>query len=326
MKESIEMKKLWISLVLVFILILSGCEKTPEAFEINVIAPYGTPVLSMVKMIEENPEITEYVTVNYEPIQASDVLSARLINGEADIAIVPTNLAANLYSKDVGFKIAGVSGGGAFYIVSNEEINSLEDLKGKTITTIGQGLTPDAVLRYVLTENGLEPDVDVNIEYLAGASELAANYIAGEIDLAMIPQPVLTGVLMQRDDAGVVIDIQNEWKAITGFENYPQASIIISETLIEDYPELVDNFLAEFDAAEDWLNSNPSEAGVYYENLNIGLKAAIVEKAIPACNLDYQPVSESKEALNAYLDVLYNFNPGLIGGNPVEEALYFENE
>lgn len=320
------MKKVIISVTLILVLLISGCQKAPEQFEITVVAPYGTPVLSMVKMMTEQPEITDYVTVNYEAIQAADVLSARLVNGEADIAIVPTNLAANLYSKGVEYRLAGVSGGGTFYMVSNEAIGTWADLKGKTIATTGRGLTPDAVLRYILAENGLEADVDVTIEYFAGASELAANYIAGEIDLAMIPQPVLTGVLMQRDDSAVVLDVQEAWAEITGYENYPQASVVISQTLIDQHPEVVDQFLAEFEAAVDWLNANPSEAGLYYEALDIGLKAAVVEKAIPGCNLEFQPVSDAKDALNAYLNVLYDFNPGLIGGSPVDEALYFENE
>jgi NitT/TauT family transport system substrate-binding protein len=328
MKERIEMKKLVSSLLIVILLltVFVGCEKAPEPFEISVIAPYGTPVLSMVKMIEENPEITDYVSVNYEPIQATDVLTARLINNEADIAIVPTNLAANLFSKGIEYQLAGVTGWGAFYMIASEEISSIEDLKGRTITTIGRGLTPDAMLRYILSENGLEPDVDVIIEYLAGASELAANYIAGEIDLAMIPQPVLTSVLMKREDSIVVIDVQAAWSDITGYENYPQASIVVSTALIEEHPEVVENFLAEFNLSEDWLNENPAEAGAYYENLGIGLNAIIVEKAIPASNLDFHPVAEAKEVLNAYFEVLYNFNPELIGGQSVDEAMYFDQK
>lgn len=295
-----------------------------EPMQLKVIAPYGTPVLTMAKMFVEKPEIAEHVTVDYEALQATDVLTSELINGNADFAIVPTNLAAVLASKDVGYKIAGSSVWGVFYIVTPDAITSFEALKGQRIGMIGQGLTPDAMFRYLLTENGLDPDVDVTLEYFAGSSELAANFISGQIDYAMMPQPVLTNVLMKREDANVAIDLQASWAEATGMDSYPLSSIIVKETLVEEAPELVEAFLAEYATSVAWLNENPAEAGAYYESLELGLPAAIIEKAIPACNLRFVPVEEAKDDLTAFLDVLFTFNPKIVGGQPADEGLYLE--
>ena len=294
----------------------------PEPIEVNVVAPYGTPILSMVKMFAEESNVVDYATVNYEAIEATDVLTAKLINGEADIAIVPTNLAANLYNQEVGYKIAGSSVWGTFYLVSSEEINSIEDVKGKTISLSGRGLTPDAILRYVLAESGIEPDEDVFFEYFGGSSEVAANYIAEQSDLALIPQPVLTNVLKQREDSEVVVDIQDLWSELTGLDKYPQASLIISEELIENHPEFVEAFIEEYKQSVAWINQNPAEAGEYYEGLDIGLNAMIVEEALPSCNINFVSAVNAIDELNAYLDVLYEFNPQLLGGNQVDEGLY----
>lgn len=341
------MKRL-ISLMLIAMLLLVGCagntesvtteennapvevaeeevaEETVEPVNIKVIAPYGTPTLTLVKMMTENPVIAEGVTIEYEGIQATDVLSATLINQEADIAIVPTNLAAVLHSKDLGYKLAGSSVWGILYLVSSEDIQTVEDLRGRTISLLGRNLTPDAMLRYILTENDINPDEDVTLEYFSGASELASNYISGQGNLGMIPEPLLTNVLMKREDSKVVIDLQEEWKAITGLESYPQASVIISEKLIQEHPEVVEAFLETYDESVDWLNENPEQAGQYYEGLNIGLKTAIIQKAIPNSHLDFKPVDESKDAVTTYLNVLFDFNPKLLGGQPVDENLFFE--
>lgn len=298
-------------------------EAPVEALDLKVIMPYGTPTLSMIKMVVENPEIAEGVTVTYEPIQATDVLTASLINGEADIAIVPTNLAAVMHAKGAGYKLAGSSVWGVLYVASTEDINSLEDLKGKEISLIGRNLTPDAVFRYVLTENGINPDEDMTLNYFTGASELSANYISGESDHAMIPQPVLTAAMIKREGTKVVIDLQEEWSKLTGTQNFPQASIIVRETLIEERPEVVAAFLDQYAESVHWLNDNAQTAGEYYVSLNIGLAAPIIQKAIPFCNLYYQSAEEGKEALDGYLEVLNGFNPALTGGQPVDDSLYY---
>ncbi len=299
-------------------------ETTVEPLSIRVIAPYGTPVLSMVKMMTENPSVGEGVEVTYEALAATDVLTTDLINHNADIAIVPTNLAAVLHAKEAGYKIAGASVWGVLYIVATEEINSIEDLKGKEISMIGRGLTPDAMMRYILTENGIDPETDLTLNYFSGSSELAADFLGGNSTIAMIPQPLLTAVQLKNPEAKVVLDIQEAWGAITGTPSYPLSSIIVSETLIESHPEVVESFLTEFEASVTWLNENPSEAGAYYEDLDIGLAAPVIQKAIPTSNLTYISATEGRDLFDEYLNVLYNFDPKLTGGKPVDEALYLE--
>lgn len=335
------MKKV-ISSMLIIMILLIGCSSNSEQKNeksnqgnttqsvseqkdtLNVIIPYGTPTLSMVKMITEKPDILENVKVNYETIESTDVLTTMLINQKADIAVVPTNMAAVLYNKKAGYKLAGTSVWGILYIISSEDISSLKDLKGKTISTIGRNLTPDAMLRYVLTQNGINPDEDVFLKYFSGTSELATNYISGNSNLSIAPEPVLTSMLMKRQDSKVVLNLQEEWSKLTGFESFPQASLVISEDLIKSSPKVVQAFIDEYQEAIAWVNKNPVEAGKYYESLNLGLKAPIVEKAIPGCSLNYVSAKEAKQSIEAYLNVLYKFNPKLLGEKMVDEGFYIE--
>ena len=60
----------------------------------------------------------------------------------------------------------GINTLGVLYIVeTGESINSIEDLKGKTIYSTGYGTTPQYTLNYLLSLYGLDPDKDLNIEY-----------------------------------------------------------------------------------------------------------------------------------------------------------------
>lgn len=295
-----------------------------EPISVKVMMPYGTPTLTMVKLLTDQPEIAEGVTVTYETVEAPDVLRTALINGEADIAIAPTNLAAVVYNKGLGYKLAGSGIWGTLYIASSEDISSLSDLRGKSITLMGRGLTPDAVLRYLLISEGLDPEKDVTLEYLSGTAEVAASYSSGKGTVAMLPEPVLTSVLMKRKDSKMVIDIQEAWSAAVGVDKFPQASIVVKESLIESHPEFVEAFLKAYDEGIQWVNDNPADAGVAYEALGIGLKAKLIEKAVPHCNLKFVPAAEGKEAVSAYLKVLFDFNPKLLGGKMIDEGFYFE--
>ncbi|MFV0503121.1 MAG: ABC transporter substrate-binding protein [Lachnospirales bacterium] len=299
-------------------------DTTMENAEVKVIIPNGTPALSMVKMITETPTISEGISVTYELVESTDVLSTTLINNDADIAIVPTNLAATLYNKGTNYKLVGTSVWGILYIATTEDISTLEDLKGKRVGAIGRDLTPDALFRYILNGNNIDTEDDLTLEYFSGAPELASNFIAGEIDTVIAPEPLLTSMLMKRKEAFVAINLQDEWEKLTGFESYPQASLIVNTSLIESNPEFVSKFINNYDESVSWVNDNPLVAGVNYEKLGIGLNTKILEPAIPNCSLDFITATEAKSSIQKYLKILFEFNPKLLGGVMVDEGFYFE--
>ena len=82
-------------------------------------------------------------------------MSSRIISGEIDIAVVSTNLAATLYNKGwiINWRHPAC---GRLYIVGNEKTEDLEELR-KEIYTMGRGLTPDIVLRYILS-GSIDPE------------------------------------------------------------------------------------------------------------------------------------------------------------------------
>ena len=84
---------------------------------------------------------------------------------------------------------------GVLYMLENGgSVNSVADLKGKTIYTSGQGANPEYILRYILSENGIDPDNDVTIELSEPTTSLPRRWFP-ESRGAMVPEPSATAAL-----------------------------------------------------------------------------------------------------------------------------------
>lgn len=295
------------------------------ALTVRVAVPDGVPALSIVRLLRERPSMGRNVTINYEVIRSTELMASRVISGEADIAIVPTNLAAVLYNRNVPYRLVSANAWGLLHVVSSENIRSWQDLRGKEVHTFGRGLTPDLVFRYLLTQNGLNPDRDVTLRYLGSGTELAQAMIAGRVKTAVLPEPAATQVMMRRQDVLPVLDLQRAWATATGLGvSYPQASLLISNAVLNGYPEFVDRFLHEVAQSAAWVNNNPRTAGIWAEELQTGMTAGVVENALPRCNIRFVPAREARGAIEAYLRVLRDFSPEAIGGRLPSEAFYFQ--
>jgi NitT/TauT family transport system substrate-binding protein len=338
------MKKV-ISIILVLSLalaILSGCttkvdssketSQKPETgavelenINIKVAAPSGAPTLSLIRMFKEKPSFGEHVDISYESVQSPDLMASRIISGEIDIAVVPTNLAASLYNRGVDYKFVASSVWGVLYMVGNEEIEGWEDLKGKEIHTIGRGLTPDIVLRYLLSSNGIDPEKDVTLTYMGGATELAPAFIGGKSAIAVIPEPALSNVMMKKKDTVMLFNLQEEWSKLhEGNLSYPQASLIIKNEVIENHPEFVESFLQQYKESITWLYANAEKAGEYSEELETGLSKAAVINGLGRSNIEYKSAKDAREAVKEYLQVLFQYAPETVGGKLPDEGFYFE--
>lgn len=287
--------------------------------------PGGVPALTVAKFVKENPVIDDNITMEYELQGTPDLLASKVLKGEADIAIVPSNLAAQLYNKDIQYKLAGTSVWGTLYLIGTVEIDDIENLKGREITSFGKNLTPDLVFKYVLSENGIDLDNDITVNYFSAASEVGPQFISGKANLAVSSEPQTTNILMKKDDAKIILDFNQEWSKITGSESgYPQASLIISTDLIENNKEFVEKFLEAYEDNLQWIKENPELAGQYMEELEFGMTKEVVINGINRMNIYPFRIEDSIDTYEKYYEVLLDFAPDVIGGNLPDEEFYFE--
>ncbi|HIT07102.1 MAG TPA: ABC transporter substrate-binding protein [Candidatus Scybalocola faecipullorum] len=297
--------------------------------DVNIMALKGPTAMGMVKMMDDvdNGNLTDE---NYQfTIAASaDEVTPKLVQGEADIAAVPANLASVLYNNtDGGVKVLAINTLGVLYIVENgDTIHSVEDLKGKTIYASGKGATPEYALNYILEANGINPESDVTIEWKSEHSECVAAMAADTTAIAMLPQPFVTTAQAKNSDIRVALDLTEEWDKTQEGEANASALltgvVVARAAFIEEHPEAVDAFLDHYAESVDYVNENVSDAAGLVGNYDI-VTAQVAEKAIPECNIVYIDGSEMKTQLSGYLNVLYEQNAKAVGGQMPGDDFYF---
>ena len=324
------MQRKWIALTLiVLLLVLPACGNTTpsgtgEGIDIPVGVLNGNTGVSAAWLMEQAE--LRYPQDNYlfEIATAPDDMAARLISGQVQIAALPTNVAANLYNRSDGMvQLAAIAAYGVLHILENgEQIQSIADLAGHTIHTTGQGAGPEFILSHILRQNNLIPGVDVEIVFHQNEA-LAALMAAGEITLSMMPEPMVTSVLMRNEDVRVVLDMTEEWDRIGDSSRLVMSAIVVRTDFAEENPEAVLRFLDWYRRSIEETNANPAVVAELIEKFEIIPSAAIAERAIPGCNLTFIAGADMEPVISGYFRVLYEAAPELIGGAIPDAGFYF---
>ena len=285
----------------------------------------GPTGVGAAKLMADSDAGTTANSYNVEVFTANDQVAAGLTNGEIDIAAVASNVAANLYNKtDGGIQMLAVSGLGILYILENgDTVHSVADLAGRTLYATGQGANPEYVLNYLLTENGVDP-ADVDIQWKTG-DEITTLMVSGEADLCMLPVPAATAVQLKNADVREALDLSAEWDNLQNGSRLTMTTIVARTDFIQEHPQAVENFLADYQASVDYVNGDPAAAAELVASYGITANAQIAEAAIPKCALVcITGASDMRSAIQGYYEVLYQANPDSIGGGIPDDAFYYQ--
>lgn len=292
----------------------------------------GPTGMGAAKLLADNEAgacaLTYEVTLGADP--ANDIVP-KLINGELDVAAVPTNLAATLYNRTQGgVKLLALNTLGVLHILENgESVHTLSDLAGKTLYATGQGANPEYVLNYLLEQNGLTPGQDVDIVWQA-SDEITARMAAGEIELCMLPVPAATGVMMQNEDVRDALDLNDVWTASGGAGTFTMGCLVARTEWVEENPDAVPVLLEEYEASIAYINapeesealSGPMSPPSLIAQYEITPNAAIAAAAIPQANLVYVDGMDLLD-IASYYEVLFAADPTSIGGSIPDDAFYY---
>lgn len=283
---------------------------------IRVGALKGPTSMGLVNMMDEHPEYS------YTMETAADAITAGIVSGDLDIALVPANLASVLYNKTQGgISVIDINTTSVLYIVSSDEnLASMKDLAGKTVYLTGKGTTPDYVLQYLLAANDMSAD-DVTLEYKSEATEVASVLAEDPDAIGLLPQPFVTAACMQNDQLKVVLSLEDEWEKVQSGSIVTGVTIVRNEFLSE-HQDLVDEFLAAHEKSAYEVNDNPAAAEKIVE-LGIVAKQPIAEKAIPMCGITCITGDDMKASLSAYLEVLHGQAPESVGGTLPADDFYY---
>ena len=265
---------------------------------------------------------------NYEftMVTAADELLGKMVSGDLDIALIPANVASVLYNKtEGGISVIDINTLGVLDIVaSDDSIQSIADLKGKTLYLTGKGTTPDYVIRYLLSANGLTED-DVTLEFKSEATEVAAVLKEQPDAIGLLPQPFVTAACAQNEDLKIVLDLTKEWQAVQGEGGSQLVTgvTVVRDGFLEQNQPLVDAFLEEHQASTEFTLSDPAAASELIAAQGIIEKAPVAQKALPYCNIVCITGDEMKAALSGYLQVLADQDPQAVGGKLPGDDFYY---
>ena len=301
----------------VFCLALAGCAPKEAEKVLNVAALKGPTGMGLAYMMKEQTD-----KYNVELYDTPDAVTGKFISGEIDVAAVPINLASVLYNKTQGEAVLiGVNTLGVLYILSTgENVNDLADLAGKKLYATGEASTPEYVLNRLLEKNGLSGAVEV--EYIAEHATLAGMMAAGEADLAMLPEPNVTSVMLKNPDAHIVIDMTEEWDKVENAQ-LVQGCYIARRSVVQETPGVINAFLSDTAASVEKVNS-AKEAPALIAELGIVGSEAIAEIALPNCHIVCLTDGEMRSSAEEMLKVLFDADPKSVGGKLPGDDFYYE--
>lgn len=302
-------------------------QDSPDRVSFNVAALNGPTAMGLIKLMNDTKTDATINQYNVTTYGAADEFTAQLVKGEIDVALIPCNLASVLYNKTKGaIQIAAVNTLGVLQMISADtSVKTIADLKGRTIYATGKGTTPEYLLNYVLTQNGIDPEKDVTIEYATEAAAVVTS-LQQSVDataVAMLPQPYATTALMQNEGYATVLDLTKEWNAVSDGTDLVTGVVVAQKSFIEANPEAFKTFLEEYKGSVDYVLANTADAAQMIADFGIVAKAAVAEKALPQCNITFLTGKEMKSNVAAYLQVLFDQNPEAVGGTLPADDFYY---
>ena len=308
-----KLTSLLLSAALMISLLACGAFAAKTKSGVRIAGLKGPTTMGLVNLLDMERSGKASQHYDLQLYGAADEIVPKLIKGELDMAAIPA-----------GIQVMAVNTLGVLYVVEKgDSIHSFADLKGRTILSTGKGTTPEYVLRYLLTKNGLDPDKDVKIEYYSEASEVTAQMAASKKDaIAVLPQPYVTAAQLKDSSLRVVLDLTKEWNKVCDTQLITGVTVVRTEYAKEN-PDIVANFLRDYEKSIKAAQTDIAGTAALCEETGVVAKKAIAQKALPQCNIVYRVGDEMKADVNAYLKVLYDASPAAVGGKLPDANFYY---
>jgi NitT/TauT family transport system substrate-binding protein len=243
-----------------------------------------------------------------------------LLAGQLDMAYVGPSPAVNSFIQSNGTAlriVAGVSGGGAVFVVRNNDgITSVANFTGKTFAAPQLGNTQDIALRSYLLRNHYVVGTNVTVVDTSNSNILTL-MTQGKIDGAWVPEPTASQLIFQAN-CHVFLDERSLWPG----GNFSTAELVVSTSFLNAHPDVVKKII-EADVNDTmWIDSNPAKAATLIDDRIANLtsttatNSTIFNNATQYLTFTYDPLEASvaQQAQNAYeLGFLGTTAPNLNG-------------
>ncbi|WP_227767371.1 ABC transporter substrate-binding protein [Zhaonella formicivorans] len=305
-------RKLWLGLIVLLIgvgLVVGGCGGGKEqaagpdgSGKITLKIGYLPITHSLPLVVSHKLDNANFKNVNVEPVKFSSwpELTEALNSGQIQGAITMSELAMASYEKGIPTQMQLLSHRNGDFLTVKNEINSLADLKGKTVA-IPHRLSGHNILLYkALKEAGIKYEEINWIEMPPPDMMGALN--RGEVDGYIVAEPF--GTQAVKGGQGKVLlkanDIWPDWIC---------CGLVLNQEFIKQNPEAAQEFMDSFVKAGRYIDQNRAEAvKIAQEYMNI--KSELWEESLKY--ISYSNLKPEKEEFAAVQDYLVEM--GLLQG------------
>lgn len=303
-------------------------EEPVEPATIRVAALKGPTALGLLKLMQRSDNSETVDNYEFTLAGAPTEVTGDIIQGNFDVAVVPTNLVATLYNKTEGKVklVANVTLGTLYLVTTRDDISTVADLADKTVWSTGQGSTPEYAINYILDAAGIADSVTVS--YAEEASAVAGLFASGECDTAVLPQPFVASLLKQNENVHVALDLTEEWQSVSSNgSGLVMSGVLVQQSFIDEHPDALARMMDDYKQSVEWVTDEANldaaaELAVGYEIVGA---APIAKAALPECNIVFESGESMKSLSGGFLQVLFESNPQSVGGTlPGDDFYYVE--
>jgi len=260
------MKKRIIALLLITVLavtslIACGKEETKEPGMTKVVlseVAHSIFYAPMYVAIEEGYFAEEGIDLELVTAFGADKVMTAVLSGEADIGFMGSESSIYTYNEganDYVVNFAQLTQRAGNFLVAREEMEDFtwEDLKGTYVLGGRKGGMPQMVFEYILKQNNMNPDVDLEINQNIDFGSTAAAFSEGQGDFTVEFEPHATS--LEEAGKGYVIASLGEDSGYV-----PYTAFSAKGSYIEENPEVIQSFTNALQKGMDYVqNHSPAE-------------------------------------------------------------------
>lgn len=184
----------------------------------------------------------------------ADKVSAAVLSGDADVGFAGSEATIYVYNggeKDYLKTFARLTQKDGSFIVAREDIKdfTLKDLVGKTIIGGRAGGMPEMTLEWALTDAGIDPKKDVNIDTSVAFSAMSSAFIGGTGDFVALFEP--NALELEKEGYGYVVASLGELGGVV-----PYTAFFARDSYLNENEELIENFVKAIQKGIDFVHNS----------------------------------------------------------------------
>ena len=187
----------------------------------------------------------------------ADKVMAAVLSGDAEIGFMGAEASVYAFQEganDPVVNFAQLTQRAGNFLVARQEMPDFkwEDLKGKDVLGGRKGGMPEMVFEYILKQQGIDPEKDLEINQSIDFGSTAAAFSGGLGDFSVEFEPSATA--LEKEGAGYVV-------ASLGVDSgyVPYTSYCAKSSYMEENPEVMQKFTNALQKGMDYVQSHTPE-------------------------------------------------------------------